>query len=307
VDPRLRGDRLVPLDIGDCTHALMLGRFRLERGTFRDEVVGASFAANKERLGASLEFLHPTDEPRGGQYHHMFTIRRSVLPADAASNTLTGFTIGQKEQVTMSKSTYERLKAMAAQNGVDAVLQAIAGVTELDEQAKGLRLSAKGRGDAAGGGVITDPLASLSDADLDALAADIVALKEQREQEATGGGVTMLDANLELDMDAFTTAVTKAFQSVITEQTDTLTALLTNRTKEQVETERKAADLQTQIKQLNEQLAELKAGPKATKEQQSSGFRPTRHNPATPASAGASSPENGQDGFEMIAQKAVNL
>lgn len=279
--------RLIPLDIGDCDQAIMLGRFRLESGTFRDETVGASFAASKERMGGSLEFLYPANEPAGGQFHHVFTIRRSVLPADAASNSLTGLVIGQKEQVDMSKKTYERLKALAAQNGVDAVLQAIAGVADMDERAKGLGLAAKSAGAARGGGVITNPLADLSDTDLDALVADIVALKEQREAQPE---TVALEAVAELDVDALAEAMTKAFRTVVTEQTDTLTALLTDRTKEQVEADRKASELEAKIKEMSDELAELQAGPRATKEQGGAGraingYRPTQRNQAVTPTA----------------------
>lgn len=277
--------RLIPLDIGDCDQAVMLGRFRLESGTFRSEAVGASFAASKGRLGGSLEFLYPTNEPVGGQFHHVFTIRRSVLPADAASNTLTGLVIGQKEQVDMSKKTYERLKAMAAQNGVDAVLQAIAGVADMDAAAKGLGLAAKSAG-AAKQTTAADPLGNLSDADLDALAADIVALKERR---AAAEDDPEEDA-ADFDVDALAAAMTKAFRAVVTEQTDTLTALLTDRTKEQVEADRRAADLETKIKEMSDELAELQAGPRATKEQggggRANGYRPTHRNPARTAQKG---------------------
>jgi len=290
--------RFIPLDIGDCTHAAMIGRFRLESGTFYDDSIGEAFA-NSPRYKMSLEFLYRAGEPAGGQYHHMVTIRRSVLPADAASNILTGFATGQKEH-EMSKSTYERLKAMAADNGVDAVLKAIAGVSDLSEQAKGMSLVAKNKG----GGVITkdfSALADLTDTDLDQLAADIIALKEQRAAEPEG---VQLEAVAELDMEALTAAITKAFRDVSQEQTDRLEALLTSRTKEQVETDRRAAELESQIKKLNNQLAELKAGPKATKEGPLNGYRPTRHNPAEPGQP--ATPEQGQNGFEMIAQKMTN-
>lgn len=296
--------REIPLNIGDCTHATMIGRFRLESGTFYDDVVGEAFATSKTAYKMSLEFLYPHGEPARGQYHHVFTIRRSVLPADAASNSLTGFVTGQKAARTplkeqeMSKKTYERLKAMAAESGVDAVLQAIAGVSELDATAKGLKLAAKSKKSDDFGA-----LADLSDADLEALVSDITALKEQRAREPE---VVELDATAEIDMDAFAEAITKAVRAGMQEPVDQLTALFTNRTKEQVETDRKAGELQTQIKQLNDQLAELKAGPKATKEAQANGFRPTRHNPGQITQPAATA-EQGQDGFEMIAQKATNL
>ena len=283
--------RFIPLDIGDCTHASMIGRFRLESGTFRDEAVGAAFANSQKAYKMSLEFLYPQGEPVQGQYHHMVTIRRSVLPADAASNSLTGFATGQKEQ-NMSKKTYERLKAMAAENGVDAVLQAIAGVSELEETAKGLGLRAKEKTDFG-------PLAKLSDDDLDELAADIVALKEQRAQQPDKSAP-------ELDMTDLASTITKAIKDGMQETTDQLTALMTNRTKEQVETDRKATELETQIKQLNEELTELKAGPKAAKETQANGYRPTRHNPGQPVDP-QQPQDNSQDGFQMIADKAVNI
>ena len=173
----------------------------------------------------------------------------------------------------MSKETYKRLKEMAAQNGVDAVFQAIAGVADLDGKAKGLGLAAKSA-DAA------DPLASLSNDDLDALAADIVALKEKRAQGAQGD---VLEEVVGVDMDAMTEAMTKAFRGVIAEQTDALTALLTDRTTEQVAAARKANELQTQIKELQTQLDELHAGPKATKEVRQNGYRPSRQNPSATA------------------------
>ena len=274
--------RAVALDIGDCDHAVMLGRFRLESGTYRDESTGEAFASTDKQLRASLEFAHPRNEPHSGEYHHIRTIRRSVLPADRPANTLTGFATSKKE--TLDMNAYERLKAMQKVAGVDATLKAIADVMELDSTAKSEGIKAKSF--------------DLATADLDELHVMIESEKARREKEATDSTPNLSTA-VEFDEEAIKSMVKEAVTDAVAELGDRLEAVVTHRTKEQVESDRKATDLESKIKELQTQYNDLvnpsTAVDRATNHS-NGGYRPSQQNPVT-----AQKEQAGTDGLATLA------
>jgi hypothetical protein len=271
--------RIAALELGDCDHAVMLGRFRLESGTYRDEATGAAFAATDKTLKGSLEYFHPKSEPVGGEFHHIYTIRRSVLPSGRPANLLTGFATSQKE---LEMNTFDRLKAMAGTAGVDATLKAIAEALELEGAAKGLGLTAKGD-------------VSLQKADLESLEAQIAAEKERRAKTPAESETTA-----EVDGAELASMIGTAVKEAVDGLGDRLEAVLTKRTKEQVETDRQAAALETKIKELQAQYEDLVNPSRAINraKEQPGGYRPTQQNPATTQKGAAET--NGSGDFSAI-------
>jgi len=118
------------VDIGDCDYSQMLGRVRIESGTFRDE-----------RTAAAIGFFHPLDQPdRNGVYADSYTFERSLLPRGKASNYLTPLAAIVKENDMTTKE--EKIKQLGELLGdaalADAVLKQV-DATEKAAQERGLK------------------------------------------------------------------------------------------------------------------------------------------------------------------------
>jgi hypothetical protein len=107
------------LDIGDCDYSVVIGRTRIESGTFRDAAIAAQLARVAHRHEMSPGFLHPLDQPDGDKvFHAIHTFERSPVPVryGRASNLFTGFTVKEcrMEVVEMER----RFKAMYQELGL---------------------------------------------------------------------------------------------------------------------------------------------------------------------------------------------
>lgn len=84
--------------LGDCRYNAMHGKLLVEAGTFRSKEVGLRIKAAADRLGGSLGFKHPANEPdENGEFHTIFRYERSLLPKARASNFLTTLRVVTKE------------------------------------------------------------------------------------------------------------------------------------------------------------------------------------------------------------------
>lgn len=109
----------VGLDIGDCDYSVVIGRTRVESGTFRDSGIARKVAQASDRLEMSPGFFHPPDQPDGaGVFAAIRTFERSVVPVryGRASNLFTGFTV--KEFRMELDEMERRFKAMYTELGL---------------------------------------------------------------------------------------------------------------------------------------------------------------------------------------------
>lgn len=83
------------IKLGTCDFNMMDGPILIESGTFADAEVGKAFADSDEKIGVSIKFSHPFNEPDAdGVYHHIKIKERSLLwPLPTASNRV-AFLIG---------------------------------------------------------------------------------------------------------------------------------------------------------------------------------------------------------------------
>lgn len=84
------------LDLGDCDFSMLIGRTRVESGTFKSAEVAEQVARIAEHLEMSPGFFHPLDQPTtDGVFTDIRTFERSLVPIrhGRASNLFTGFTV----------------------------------------------------------------------------------------------------------------------------------------------------------------------------------------------------------------------
>lgn len=132
------------VDVGVCDYSQMLGRIRIESGTFTDNRVGAAIKARSDQWAGSIGFFHPLDQPdRDGVFQDSLTFERSLLPRQFASNPLTPLAAIMKEQVMTTKE--DKLKQLSNLLGdpvlADNVLKQ-AEATEKAAQERGLKYKA---------------------------------------------------------------------------------------------------------------------------------------------------------------------
>lgn len=99
------------LDLGDCDYSALIGRTRVESGTFKSAAIAEAVARIADRLEMSPGFFHPLDQPAGGVFTDIRTFERSLVPTrfGRASNRFTGFTT--KEQHMDLTEMEKRFKA----------------------------------------------------------------------------------------------------------------------------------------------------------------------------------------------------
>lgn len=83
------------LDLGWCDYSVLIGRTRVESGTFVSPAIARKVAQIADQLEMSPGFFHPPDQPSGGVFTDMFTFERSLVPVRyaRAANFFTGFTV----------------------------------------------------------------------------------------------------------------------------------------------------------------------------------------------------------------------
>jgi hypothetical protein len=119
-DPLAVADPWGPgLDIGDCDFSVVIGRTRVESGTFRDPGIARKVAAASDGLEMSPGFFHPLDQPdSAGVFNSIRTFERSTVPVTygRAANLFTGFTV--KEFRMDIAEMEKRFKAMYTELGL---------------------------------------------------------------------------------------------------------------------------------------------------------------------------------------------
>lgn len=86
------------IPLGKCDTSLVYEKLNIESGTYYDDAVGAAFAANAGKLGASKAFYHKAGEPVDGVFSYIRTKERSLLPRTKEANLLTRLFGGNKEK-----------------------------------------------------------------------------------------------------------------------------------------------------------------------------------------------------------------
>jgi len=107
------------VDIGTCDYSVVIGRTRIESGTFHSAAIARKMAAVAHRHEMSPGFLHPIDAPDSDKvFHSIHTFERSPVPTryGRGSNLFTGFTV---KECRMELSEMERrFKAMYQELGL---------------------------------------------------------------------------------------------------------------------------------------------------------------------------------------------
>ena len=75
---QLADGTLVSLDLGDCDTSLMVGKFRVESGTFYSELTGKALAESDESFTVSVEFFS-TGLDADDSHDAIYTVKRSLL------------------------------------------------------------------------------------------------------------------------------------------------------------------------------------------------------------------------------------
>lgn len=105
------------LDLGDCDYSTVIGRTRIESGTFKSAALGQAVAAIADQLELSPGFFHPygSNGPVDGVFETIRTFERSLVPIryGRASNYFTGITV--KETRMDMPEIERRLKAMLSE------------------------------------------------------------------------------------------------------------------------------------------------------------------------------------------------
>ncbi|KPV48201.1 hypothetical protein SE17_39345, partial [Kouleothrix aurantiaca] len=125
------------LDIGDCDFSMVIGRTRVESGTFKSAALARAVARIADRLELSPGFFHPPMQPdAGGVFSQMRTFERSLVPVRyaRASNLYTGLTV---KETRMDEAEMEkRFKAAIAELGLTpAQAEALGGQLVATEKA----------------------------------------------------------------------------------------------------------------------------------------------------------------------------
>ncbi len=138
------------LDIGDCDYSVLIGRTRVESGTFSDPAIAQKVASQADRYELSPGFFHPLDQPDdGGVFHAIRTFERSIVPTahGRASNLFTGLAV--KEQRMELDEMEKRFKTAIADLGLNAEQATALGAqlvqTEKDATAQGIAFKSDGQ------------------------------------------------------------------------------------------------------------------------------------------------------------------
>jgi len=99
------------IDLGWCDYSIVIGRTRVESGTFKSEQIAEQVAAIADQLEMSPGFFHPDIQPIDGVFTDIRTFERSLVPTRhaRASNLFTGFTV--KESRMTPEEMERRFKA----------------------------------------------------------------------------------------------------------------------------------------------------------------------------------------------------
>jgi hypothetical protein len=107
------------VDIGDCDYSVVIGRTRIESGTFKSTELARQMSAVADKHEMSPGFFHPLDQPDSSKtFNAIRTFERSPVPIryGRASNLFTGFTV--KEFRMEIPEMERRFKAMYQELGL---------------------------------------------------------------------------------------------------------------------------------------------------------------------------------------------
>jgi hypothetical protein len=119
-------------DLGTCDYSTVIGRTRIESGTFYDAAIGNAIARSADDYEGSPGFFHALDQPdAGAHYTQVRGFERSLVPTKhaRASNLFTGLAVGRSTK-SMDQETYNKRVA--------AFLQDMAGKGVAPEVAAGV-------------------------------------------------------------------------------------------------------------------------------------------------------------------------
>lgn len=108
------------LDIGTCDYSVLIGRTRIESGTFNDAAIADRVAAQADRYEMSPGFFYPDGQPdAAGVFSAIRTFERSIVPTRyaRASNRFTGLAV--KEHRMDPNEMERRFKAAITDLGLD--------------------------------------------------------------------------------------------------------------------------------------------------------------------------------------------
>lgn len=135
------------VDLGWCDWAAMSGPFLVESGTFRSEEIGEAIARKAKDLALSLGFFHPKGEPDAdGVFHYIRRFERSLAPAGKVSNPLTAFYVPGATPVNTEQIA--KLKELMPGVPPDRIEELIAEYTSASTkvaEAAGLRFKTAGQ------------------------------------------------------------------------------------------------------------------------------------------------------------------
>lgn len=107
------------LDIGDCDYSVLIGRTRVESGTFKSAALAEQVAQIADDLEMSPGFFHALNDPTpDGVFRAIRTFERSVVPTryGRASNLFTGFTVKESRMDVLEME--RRFKAAISELGL---------------------------------------------------------------------------------------------------------------------------------------------------------------------------------------------
>lgn len=99
------------LNLGQCDFNAVDGKVLIESGTFVNEAVGEAVKAASDKLGGSIAFYHPANEPQDGVYKSIRRFARAVLPRNKASNLFTSLTVKESD-MNMAQEKFDALKEL---------------------------------------------------------------------------------------------------------------------------------------------------------------------------------------------------
>ena len=130
------------VDIGDCDYSRMIGRVRVESGTFRDERIAAAIKGRSDQWAGSLGFFHGIDQPdQEGVFNGIQTFERSLLPAGRQSAyfaPLAAIIKENSDMTTKEQKVKELADLLGDQALADAVIKQV-GATEKAADERALR------------------------------------------------------------------------------------------------------------------------------------------------------------------------
>lgn len=129
------------LDLGTCDYSTLIGRTRVESGTFKSATLAQQVAAIADQLEMSPGFFHPGDQPRDRVFTDIRCFERSLVPTryGRAANLFTGFTT--KEHRMDIEEMERRFKAAITELGLSP-----AQASDLGAQLVATEKAAQGQG-----------------------------------------------------------------------------------------------------------------------------------------------------------------